>query len=44
LPETADEFMILLKYFFPTIYDLKYIIKDERILRDAGLNKLALEI
>jgi len=44
MPESVDEFYHLLKTFFPTVYDIKYLIKDLKNLKDSGLSKLAAEL
>jgi len=33
-----------MKLYFPSMYDIKYLIKDIRELKDSGLNKLSNEI
>lgn len=40
LPETESQFMEVLKMYFPTIYDIKHMIKDQRTLK-GGLQDLA---
>lgn len=37
LPDTSEEFYKILSYFFPKIYDIKYLIKDSPTLKDMGL-------
>ena len=44
LPSSSDEFYSLLKIFFPTVYDLKYIIRDIPELKECGLSKLSNEL
>jgi CCR4-NOT transcription complex subunit 7/8 len=44
MPEQVDDFYTLLKTFFPTVYDIKFLIKDLKNLKDAGLSKLAAEL
>ena len=44
LPLTIDEFYKSMKIHFPSLYDLKYIIKDIPGLKDVGLAKLSIEI
>lgn len=44
MPESVDDFYHLLKTFFPTVYDIKYLIKDLKNLKDSGLSKLAAEL
>ena len=39
-----DDFYHLLKTFFPEVYDIKYLIRDLKNLKDAGLSKLASEL
>jgi CCR4-NOT transcription complex subunit 7/8 len=41
LPEKSEDFMGLLRLYFPTIMDLKFQIKDSQQLKDVGLSRLA---
>ena len=40
LPESEEEFMNLLKMYFPNFYDVRMMIKDDENLFHGGLNKL----
>jgi len=40
LPEKEDDFMNLLKIYFPRFYDLKYMVQNSNYL-EGGLNKLS---
>lgn len=44
MPEQVDDFYFILKTFFPMVYDIKFLIKDLKNLKDAGLSKLASEL
>jgi hypothetical protein len=41
LPLSMEEFNKDIKTYFPTIYDLKFIIKDLPNLKEVGLNRLS---
>ncbi len=43
LPPEQKEFFEILKIYFPTIYDMKYMMKFHRHLK-GGLNDLALDL
>lgn len=43
LPDTVDEFLNLMKIFFPTAYDIKYLINENETYK-GGLNKIAKEL
>ena len=40
LPESEEEFIKLLKMYFPTFYDVRMMIRDNENLFKGGLNKL----
>ncbi|CAD8159186.1 unnamed protein product [Paramecium octaurelia] len=44
IPDTQDEFYKMMKLYFPSIYDLKYILKDNPKYKDAGLSRLATKV
>jgi CCR4-NOT transcription complex subunit 7/8 len=41
LPETSEEFSSLMRLYFPQTYDLKCSLRENTLLRDVGLTKLA---
>lgn len=41
LPRTAEEFYKSLKIYFPCIYDLKQVLKDEEELKQGGLSAIS---
>jgi len=43
LPDTESEFFELLKIFFPTIYDVKYLMKSCKNLK-GGLEEVAKQL
>jgi CCR4-NOT transcription complex subunit 7/8 len=43
LPDTENEFFELLKIFFPTIYDVKYLMKSCKNLK-GGLEEVAKQL
>ena len=43
LPDTESEFFDLLKIFFPTIYDVKYLMKSCKNLK-GGLEEVAKQL
>ena len=43
LPNTTEDFYRLMRIYYPSIYDIKYFIKDIPNLKDVGLNKLGFE-
>ena len=43
LPDTGDEFLELMKIYFPNAYDIKYLINENEIYK-GGLNKIAKEL
>lgn len=44
IPETQDDFYKMIKHYFPSIYDLKYILRENPKYKDAGLSRLATKI
>ncbi|CAD8048966.1 unnamed protein product [Paramecium sonneborni] len=44
IPDTQEEFYKMMKLYFPSIYDLKYILKDNQKYKDAGLSRLATKV
>jgi CCR4-NOT transcription complex subunit 7/8 len=43
LPDTENDFFELLKIFFPTIYDVKYLMKSCKNLK-GGLEEVAKQL
>ena len=43
LPNNTNEFLELLKIYFPNAYDIKYLIKENELYK-GGLNKIAKEL
>ena len=43
LPDTENDFFDLLKIFFPTIYDVKYLMKSCKNLK-GGLKEVAKQL
>ncbi len=43
LPNDTNDFLEILKIYFPNVYDIKYLIKDNEIYK-GGLNKIAKEL
>ena len=43
LPDTENDFFDLLKIFFPTIYDVKYLMKSCKNLK-GGLEEVAKQL
>jgi len=44
LPENETQFYNLLNIYFPSFYDVKYMVRDMETLRLGGLNKIATEL
>ena len=44
LPEVEDEFIKILKIYFPCFYDVKMIIRNNENLFNGGLNKLIMNL
>lgn len=44
LPENESQFYNLLGIYFPSFYDVKYMVRDIEILRLGGLGKIANEL
>ena len=44
LPESEDEFMNLLKLYFPTFFDIRMLVRDDENLFHGGLSKLISKI
>ena len=43
LPDNTNEFLELLKIYFPNAYDIKYLIKENELYK-GGLNKISKEL
>lgn len=41
LPKSSEDFYKSLRIYFPTIYDLKEITREEEMFRRDGLNAIA---
>jgi len=44
LPDTETQFYNLLNIYFPSFYDVKYMVRDMETLRLGGLSKIATEL
>lgn len=44
LPKTAEEFYKSVRIYFPNIYDIKQIVKDEDEFKQGGLNNISEKI
>jgi len=44
LPDNETQFYSLLNIYFPSLYDVKYMVRDMETLRLGGLNKIATEL
>jgi CCR4-NOT transcription complex subunit 7/8 len=44
LPNTMDQFMDLIRQYFPNIYDLKIIVAEMNDLKNGSLSKLAMDL
>eukprot|EP00743_Colponemidia_sp_Colp-15_P002445 GILK01002650.1.p1 GENE.GILK01002650.1~~GILK01002650.1.p1 ORF type:complete len:322 (+),score=14.98 GILK01002650.1:43-966(+) len=44
LPETEDGFIDLLHIYFPSLYDIKYMLRNSQNMRASGLNKIAADL
>ena len=44
LPDNETQFYSLLNIYFPSFYDVKYMVRDMETLRLGGLNKIAAEL
>lgn len=44
LPAKAEDFYKSIRIYFPNIFDLKEIIRDEEHLKEGGLNSLAAKL
>lgn len=44
ISENAEDFTKLMNYYFPKVYDLKYLLRENSKYKDIGLSKLAYKI